>query len=39
VYSRRNEWFVQYQRDEDTVDADVVRMLPIVPSIGVNVWF
>jgi hypothetical protein len=39
VYSRRNEWFVQYQRDEQTVDADVVRMLPIIPSIGVNVWF
>ncbi len=39
VYSRRNEWFVNYNRDEDVVDAEVVRMLPIIPSLGVNVWF
>jgi hypothetical protein len=39
LYSRRNEWFVQYNRDEDVVDAEVIRMLPIIPSIGVNVWF
>ncbi len=39
VYSRRNEWFVQYQRDTSTVDVDVARMLPIIPSLGVNVWF
>jgi hypothetical protein len=39
LYSRRNEWFVQYQRDEDVVDAEVIRMLPIIPSIGVNAWF
>jgi Carboxypeptidase regulatory-like domain/TonB-dependent Receptor Plug Domain len=39
LYSRRNEWFVNYQRESDIVDAEVVRMLPIVPSIGINVWF
>ncbi|HEU4366119.1 MAG TPA: hypothetical protein VFT13_11720, partial [Candidatus Krumholzibacteria bacterium] len=39
IYSRRNEWFVQYQRDEEIVDVDVARMLPIIPSIGVHVWF
>jgi len=39
VYSRRNEWFVQYTRDQNTVTADTQKMLPIVPSIGVNVWF
>jgi hypothetical protein len=39
LYSRRNEWFINYQRDEEIVDAEVVRMLPIIPSIGINVWF
>jgi hypothetical protein len=39
IYSRRNEWFVQYERDGDIVDVTVARMLPIIPSIGVNVWF
>ena len=39
LYSRRNEWFVNYQRDTEVVDAEVVRMLPIIPSIGINVWF
>ena len=39
LYSRRNEWFVQYQRDGAIVDVDVAKMLPIIPSIGVNVWF
>jgi len=39
VYSRRNEWFVQYQRDQDVVEAKMARMLPIIPSLGLNVWF
>ncbi len=39
VYSRRNEWFVQYERDGDVVTATMARMLPVIPSIGVNVWF
>lgn len=39
IYSRRNEWFVQYERDGEIVDVTVARMLPIIPSIGVNVWF
>jgi len=39
LYSRRNEWFINYRRDEEIVDAEVVRMLPIIPSIGINVWF
>ncbi len=38
AYSRRNEWFVQYtRRDDDSVDAQVVRMLPIVPSLSLEV--
>jgi hypothetical protein len=39
VYSRRNEWFVQYDLDGPGAEPDVVRMLPIVPSLGVNVEF
>jgi len=39
VYNRRNEWFVQYNRDEVTVDAEVAKMLPIIPSLGLTVWF
>jgi hypothetical protein len=41
LYSRRNDWFVQYDIDPDerTVDAVVVRQLPIIPSIGINFEF
>ena len=39
LYSRRNEWFVQYDRNGEVVDVTVARMLPIIPSIGMNVWF
>ncbi|MGD8869377.1 MAG: TonB-dependent receptor plug domain-containing protein, partial [Gemmatimonadales bacterium] len=39
VYSRRNEWFVQYNLDDAVAEPDVVRMLPIVPSLGINVEF
>jgi hypothetical protein len=39
IYSRRNEWFVQYDRGGDVVDVTVARMLPIIPSLGVTVWF
>jgi hypothetical protein len=39
VYSRRNDWFVQYNFDEDVIDPLVVRQLPIIPSVGVNFEF
>jgi len=39
IYSRRNEWFVQYDRGGDVVDVTVARMLPIIPSLGLTVWF
>ena len=40
AYNRRNEWFVQYDTDDDGVtEADVVRMLPIVPTIGIDYDF
>ena len=39
VYSRRNEWFVQYNTDDPTTKPEVVKMLPIIPTIGVNFAF
>lgn len=39
VYNRRNEWFVQYNTDEEVTEATMVRMLPIIPSVGVNFAF
>lgn len=38
-YNRRNEWFVQYGEEDGLVNVDVVKMLPIIPSIGVNFTF
>ena len=37
LYSRRNEWFVQF--DEVGTDVEVVRQLPVIPSIGLNFTF
>jgi hypothetical protein len=37
VYTRRNEWFVQFDNDEP--DVEVVKMLPIVPSLGMHFKF
>ena len=37
LYNRRNEWFVQYDTSGDIVEVEVVRMLPIIPSLGINV--
>jgi hypothetical protein len=48
LYSRRNDWFVQYNVEnlDDTdivdsyyVDPIIVRQLPFIPSIGVNFEF
>ena len=39
VYSRRNEWFVQYDTSGDVIEASVVPMLPVVPSLGLNFKF
>jgi hypothetical protein len=41
LYSRRNDWFVQYNVDNGdfTVEAIVVKQLPIIPSIGINFEF
>ena len=40
AYNRRNEWFVQYGTDDDkTTTAKVIKMLPIVPTIGIDYSF
>lgn len=38
VTNRRNEWFVQYDT-EGIDDPEVVRMLPIIPSLGIRFGF
>jgi len=39
AYNRRNEWFVQYDTSEEEVDPEVVNMLPILPTLGINFAF
>ena len=39
LYSRRNEWFVQYNTVDRTVEPEIIRQLPIIPSLGVNFAF
>ncbi len=39
LYSRRNEWFVQYDTNEPETDPKVVKMLPIVPTFGLDFKF
>jgi hypothetical protein len=39
AYNRHNEWFVQYEAKEEAVSAEVVHMLPILPTIGINYAF
>ena len=39
VYSRRNEWFVQFDPDAVHADPEVVKMLPVVPTLGINYAF
>jgi len=39
LYSRRNEWFVQYDSAEPQTEAKVVKMLPVVPTFGLDFAF
>lgn len=39
LYSRRNEWFVQYDNDEPDSEPEVVKQLPVIPSLGVSFDF
>jgi hypothetical protein len=36
-YSRRNEWFVQYNVEQLRTEPQIFRMLPVIPSIGIRV--
>ena len=39
LYSRRNEWFIQYDSTDPENLPEVVRQLPIIPSLGVTFEF
>ena len=39
LYSRRNEWFVQYDTDEPDTKPEIIKMLPIIPTLGLNFRF
>jgi hypothetical protein len=39
LYSRRNDWFVQYNIEDAIIDPVVVKQLPIIPSVGINFEF
>ncbi|MFH1567782.1 MAG: TonB-dependent receptor [Gemmatimonadota bacterium] len=39
VYSRRNEWFVQYDTEDPATEPQVVRQLPLVPTLGLDFRF
>ena len=39
AYSRRNEWFVQYDTDNPETEPTVVKMLPVIPTFGLNFHF
>ena len=39
LYSRRNEWFVQFDTDNPETEPEVFKQLPIVPTLGFNFSF
>ena len=40
LYSRRNEWFIQYSNQTDEqIEPEIIKMLPIIPSLGVTFEF
>ena len=39
LYSRRNEWFVEYNTDDPTTEPKVIKQLPILPTFGVKFEF
>ena len=39
LYSRRNEWFVQFDADNPDTEPQVVRQLPIMPTLGFKFAF
>ena len=39
LYSRRNEWFVQYGAENPDTKPEIIKMLPIIPTLGLNFKF
>ena len=39
LYSRRNEWFVQYDTDDPATEPKVIKQLPILPTFGIQFEF
>ena len=39
IYSRRNEWFVQFNTNNPETEPEVIKQLPIVPTLGFNFSF
>jgi len=39
AYSRRNEWFIQYDTNDPTTGPKVIKQLPIVPTLGLDFSF
>ena len=39
IYSRRNEWFVQFDTNNPETEPEVIKQLPIVPTLGFNFSF
>ena len=39
IYSRRNEWFVEFNTNNPETEPEVIKQLPIVPTLGFNFSF
>ena len=39
LYSRQNEWFVQFNTNNPETEPEVIKQLPIVPTLGFNFSF
>ena len=39
IYSRRNEWFVEFNTNNPETEPQVIKQLPIVPTLGFNFSF
>ncbi len=39
VYNRRNEWFIQFDPQGTSIEPEVVRQLPLIPTLGLQVDF
>ena len=39
IYSRRNEWFVEFNTNNPKTEPEVIKQLPIVPTLGFNFSF